>query len=81
MSPKFRFWMAHFQMRRIFCQAGARPSKSSLMRLKISAVREHCPPEKPLAIRYSPFTTYHSLFAIRRRFGSAGASPTHNFAD
>jgi hypothetical protein len=27
MSPKFRFWMANFQMRRIFCQAGARPSR------------------------------------------------------
>jgi len=31
------------------------------------AVREHCPPEKPFAIRYSPFAVV---------FGLAGASPS-----
>jgi len=34
---------------------------------KFSAVREHRPPEKPFAIRYSPFAVV---------FGSAGASPS-----
>ena len=42
-----------------------------------SAVREHCPPEKLLATRHSPFTIRHSPLAIRRRFGSAGASLSH----
>jgi hypothetical protein len=35
------------------------------MRRKFSAVREHCPPEKLLAIRYSPLATHRSLFASR----------------
>jgi hypothetical protein len=30
----------------------------------------------PLQKNYSPLATRHSLFAIRRRFGSAGASPS-----
>jgi hypothetical protein len=47
-----------------------------------SAVQEHCPPEKkPFAIRHSPFTIRYSPFANRRRFGSAGASLSQNFAD
>jgi hypothetical protein len=41
-----------------------------------SAVQEHCPPEKPFAIRYLLFTIRYSLFATRCRFGSAGASPS-----
>jgi hypothetical protein len=40
---------------------------------KFSAVREHCPPEKPFATCYSPF-------AIRCLFGSARASPSQTFA-
>ncbi|MFA0783845.1 hypothetical protein [Fervidibacter sacchari] len=36
------------------------------------AVREHCPPEKPFAIRYLPFAVV---------FGSAGASPSRFTAD
>jgi hypothetical protein len=42
--------------------------------LNFSAVREHCPSN------YLPFAIRHSLFAIRRRFGSAVTSPSHEFA-
>jgi hypothetical protein len=55
----------------------------------LAAVRKHCPPKKlPVAIRQSPFAVspvanrqslfaaHYSLFAIRCRFGSAGASPS-----
>jgi hypothetical protein len=57
------------------------PSSLIPARPKFFGTAEPCPPEKticysPLAIRYSlPF--YQSLIAIRRRFGSAGASPSH----
>ena len=37
-----------------------------LMRRKFSAVQEHCPPEKLLAIRYSPFAFHHSPVANRQ---------------
>jgi hypothetical protein len=37
--------------------------------------------KKPFAIRHSPFTIRYSPFANRRRFGSAGASLSQNFAD
>jgi hypothetical protein len=60
-----------------------------------SAVQEHCPPEKPFAIRHPllaavltfasryslpfpdlPICRFHDLPI---RFGSAGASPSHDF--
>jgi len=55
------------------------------MHQNFSAMKEHCPPEKlpshhsPIAIRHSPFTNRQSPIAIRRRFGSAEASPSHDF--
>ena len=41
-----------------------------------SAVQEHYLP-RLLAICYSPLAIRHLLFAIRCRFGSVGASPSH----
>jgi hypothetical protein len=61
--------------------SGEQPSSLIPTRPKFFGTAEPCPSEKticysPLAIRYSlPF--YQSLIAIRRRFGSAGASPSH----
>jgi len=58
---------------------GEQRVRSAIVKQIFSAVQEHCPPENhsPFATRYSPFAVVARSLAIRRRFGSAGASPSH----